>query len=164
MAAILVKELTPPVSESEAEPVRKEQRKYDAASVELALGDATALALLFEFCNEMHDADNLSFLLKVKNFVSTCEGNPEQLVPMSADVFNSFICSTSENQICLSPLIVKKAKAALEAPTLGMFDKAYKESMNQIRRETFPRFETSKHYLKLQLELSNRKIAALQAS
>jgi hypothetical protein len=89
--------------------------------VEIALLDPSARAYFLRFGRAVHSAENIEFLLFVKEFISICERQPPKIATMAQEVYDAFISPNSDNQVNLPAKVSKKLKLAMKEVRKGGF-------------------------------------------
>jgi len=130
-------------------------------TVESVIADETALKHFEEFAKLTHVSESVHFLQEATEFVRTCSEDPNKIAPMAKNLYNRYICDEAENQINLPGDVHQDIVADLQNPELDIYNTAYDEIINLVRRDIFPRFKKSAQYRALLHEQDSERIKKL---
>jgi len=131
-------------------------------TVESVIADETALKYFKEFAKLQHVSESIAFLLAADEFVRECSENIDRLPVLAQKLFSTYICENAETQINLPAHLTKEIMSDLENnPEIDVFNDAYDEIVQLIRRDIFPRFKKSAQYRALLHEQDSQRIKKL---
>ena len=125
--------------------IREQTKRWSESFMQL-LSDRKGVETFLAFLEVEHSSENLRFWIECQKYKTM---TIESLGDKAQDIYDKYLCETSECQVNIDSATLKDIQLHLCKPNVWTFDKIEHDVLLLMKRDSYPRFLKSEKYLDL---------------